>query len=64
MLGWISVRGMGILLNISTHSLTEMFSQSGIAFFGRDILWTLVGVIVITAVGRFTRGQRHNYAAA
>ena len=41
-----------------------MFSQSGIAFFGRDILWTLVGVIVITAVGRFTRGQRHNYAAA
>lgn len=64
MLGWIGVRGIGIVLNISTHSLTEMFSQTGFAFLGRDILWTLAGVIVVTAVSRFTQGQHHSYAAA
>lgn len=63
-LGWASVRLMGIILNGSTRALTDWFSREGLDFWTRDLAWTILGVIVVTAIQQLIHGQRRRYASA
>jgi hypothetical protein len=63
-LGWSCVRLVGILMSGNTGGFGEWFNATGLAFWSRDLLWTLAAAILTTAIGQLIRGQRHRYAAA
>jgi|GEM_PF-4468402 len=61
-LGWLSIRLMGIILSANTRGLADWFNREGLAFWSRDLAWTMLGVIIVTAIQQLSHGRRYRYA--